>query len=87
VPVVGVPLPLWPGGAAVPLSKTYNGSLTDTGYPTPTSFVWDPWSEPLIVEHPCCYNVRIVIWDRTVINNGWAGGHRQPGWEAIEIGL
>jgi hypothetical protein len=87
VPVVGVPLALWPGGAAVPLSKTYNGNLADTGYPVPTSFVWNPYADPLIQEHPCCYVVRIDIWDRTVINNAWAGGHGNSGWEAIEIAL
>jgi len=87
VPVVGVPLPLWPGGSAVPLSKTYNGNLADTGYPAPTSFVWDPWSDPQIQEHPCCYVVRIDIADRTVINNAWGGGHGNAGWEAIEIAL
>ncbi len=84
VPVVAVPDP--PGvGPAVPLSKTYNGNLADTGYPAPTSFIWDPWSDPAIV--PCCYVVRIDIWDRTVINNVWAGGHGNSGWEAIEIGF
>ena len=87
VPVVGVPLALWPGGAPVPLSKTYNGNLADTGYPAPTSFVWDPWADPLIQEHPCCYVVRIDIADRAVINNAWAGGHPNSGWEAIEIAL
>ena len=87
VPVNGVPFALWPGGAAVPLSKTYNGNTADTGYPVPTQFVWDPWSEPAIVEHPCCYLVRIDIDDRTVINNAWAGGHSGSGWEAIEIAL
>ena len=84
VPVVGVPDP--PGtGAAVPLSKTYNYDTTDTGYPAPTSFLWDPWSDPNIVS--CCYIVRIDINDRAVINNGWQGGHGGAGWEAIEIGL
>ena len=84
VPVVAVPDP--PGvGRAVPLSKTYNGNLADTGYPSPTSFLWDPWSDPNIV--PCCYVVRIDIWDRTVINNVWGGGHGNSGWEAIEIGF
>jgi len=84
VPVVAVPDP--PGvGPAVPLSKTYNGNLADTGYPAPTSFLWDPWSDPAIV--PCCYIVRIDIRDRTVINNVWSGGHGNSGWEAIEIGF
>lgn len=84
VPVVGIPDP--PGvGAAVPLSKTYNGNTADTGYPAPTAFIWDPWSDPNIV--PCCYIVRIDINDRTVLDNGWHGGHGNSGWEAIEIGL
>ena len=52
----------------MPLSKTYNGNVADTGYPVPTSFIWDPWSDPLIV--PCCYIVRIDIRDRAVLNNG-----------------
>jgi len=72
-------------GPAVPLSKTYNGNVADTGYAVPTSFIWDPWSDPRIV--PCCYVVRIDIWDRAVLNNAWAGGHGNSGWEAIEIGF
>jgi hypothetical protein len=36
---------------------------------------------------PCCYVVRIDIWDRTVTNNGWYSGHGNSGWEAIEIGF
>jgi hypothetical protein len=72
-------------GPAVPLSKTYNGNLADTGYPAPVAVIWDPWSDPAIV--PCCYVVRIDIWDRTVTNNVWAGGHGNSGWEAIEIGF
>jgi hypothetical protein len=87
VSIVGVPAPLFPGGAAVPLSKTYNGVLADQGYPVPTEFVWDPWSDPAIVENPCCYVVRIDISDRAVLNNGWGGGHGNSGWEAIEISL
>jgi hypothetical protein len=83
VPVVAVPEGTV--GPAVPLSKTYNGNVADTGYPVPTSFIWDPWSDPLIV--PCCYIVRIDIRDRAVLNNAWAGGHGGAGWEAIEIGF
>jgi len=83
VPVVAVPEGSM--GPAVPLSKTYNGNLHDTGYPVPTSFIWDPWNDPLIV--PCCYVVRIDIADRTVINNTWSGGWSNAGWEAIEIGF
>lgn len=85
VPVVGVPFALWPGGAAVPLSKTYNGNTADQGYPVPEQFVWDPWADPRIVS--CCYVVRIDIWDRAVLNNTWSGGHGNSGWEAIEIAI
>ena len=83
VPVVAIPEGT--AGPAVPLSKTYNGNVADTGYPVPTSFIWDPWSDPNIV--PCCYIVRIDIRDRAVLNNAWAGGHGGAGWEAIEIGF
>ena len=44
VPVVAVPEGT--EGPPVPLSKTYNGNVADTGYPVPTSFIWDPWSDP-----------------------------------------
>jgi hypothetical protein len=71
--------------SSVPLSKTYNGNIADEGYPAPTEFLWDPWSDPRIV--PCCYVVRIDIWDRAVLNNSWAGGHGNSGWEALEIGF
>ncbi|MDH4176636.1 MAG: hypothetical protein OEV72_03580 [Thermoleophilia bacterium] len=83
VPIVAVPEGT--PGPAVPLSKTYNGNVADTGYPVPTSFLWDPWSDPRII--PCCYVARIDIWDRAVLNNAWAGGHGRSGWEAIEIGF
>ena len=71
--------------SGISLSKTYNGNLADQGYPTPTEFLWDPWSDPNII--PCCYIIRVDIWDRAVINNSWGGGHGNSGWQAIEIGL
>lgn len=77
VPVVDI--------AATPLSKTYNGNIADQGYVVPTEFLWDPWSDPNIV--PCCYLVYVEVWDRTIINNSWGGGHYNAGWEAIEIGI
>jgi hypothetical protein len=77
VPVVDI--------TSTPLSKTYNGSLAETGYPVPTTFIWDPWSDPRMV--PCCYLVYIEINDRTIINDSYAGGHSNSGWEAIEIGV
>ena len=85
VPVVAVPEGSPPGTLPVPLAKTYNGNLADQGYPTPTSFIWDPWSDPRIV--PCCYVVRIDIRDRALSSNVWAGGHGNAGWEALEIGF
>lgn len=83
VPIAGVPEGSPPGTAPVPLSKTYNGNIADLGYPAPTSFLWDPWSDPRIV--PCCYVVRIDIWDRALSSNVWGTGHGNSGWEAIEI--
>jgi hypothetical protein len=85
VPVEGVPEGSPPGTLPVPLSKTYNGNIADQGYPSPTSFIWDPWADPRII--PCCYVVRIDIWDRALSSNVWGGGHGNSGWEAIEIGL
>lgn len=85
VPVVGVLEGSPPGTLPVALAKTYNGNLADQGYPAPTSFLWDPWSDPRIV--PCCYVVRIDIRDRALSSNVWAGGHHNAGWEAIEIGF
>ena len=70
---------------STPLSKTYNGVLSETGYPVPTTFLWDPWSDPKIV--PCCYLVYVEINDRAILNDHYAGGHSNSGWEAIEIGF
>ena len=68
-----------------PLSRTYNGNIADQGYPVPTEFKWDPWSDPRIV--PCCYLIYIEINDRAILNNTYTGGHAAVGWEAIEIGF
>jgi hypothetical protein len=70
---------------AVPLSKTYNGNISDQGYVVPTQFLWDPWNDPNIV--PCCYLIYVEINDRAILNNAYYGGHSSSGWEAIEIGL
>ena len=74
-----------PSTTAVPLSETYNGNIANQGYVVPTSFLWDPWSDPNIV--PCCYLVYVEVWDRAILNGFWSGGHYNAGWEAIEIGL
>ncbi len=71
--------------SSVALSKTYNGNIADQGYVVPTEFKWDPWNDPNIV--PCCYLVYVEVWDRTIINNTYSGGHYNAGWEAIEIGF
>jgi hypothetical protein len=70
---------------ATALSKTYNGVLSETGYPVPTTFLWDPWNDPKVV--PCCYLVYVEINDRTILNDHYSGGHSNSGWEAIEIGF
>ncbi|MGB8768518.1 MAG: hypothetical protein WCC92_02815 [Candidatus Korobacteraceae bacterium] len=70
---------------SVPLSKTYNGNLADQGYVAPTSFLWDPFSDPNII--PCCYLVYVEIWDRAIVNGFWSGGHYNAGWDAIAIGI
>jgi len=71
--------------SSVPLSKTYNGSLVDQGYPVPTEFLWDPWNDLRIV--PCCYVVYVEVWDRAILNDHYGSGHYRAGWEAIEIGF
>lgn len=71
--------------SSVSLSKTYNGNIADQGYPVPTQFLWDPWSDPRMV--PCCYLIYIEINDRAILNNSYNGGHSNSGWEAIEIGF
>ncbi|MEO8748094.1 MAG: hypothetical protein ABI379_10645 [Rhodanobacter sp.] len=70
---------------AVPLSKTYNGNVLDQGYVVPTTFLWDPWSDPNII--PCCYLIYVEVWDRAIINGYWSGGHYNAGWEAIQIAV
>jgi hypothetical protein len=70
---------------SVPLSETYNGVITNQGYVAPTSFLWDPWSNPAIV--PCCYLIVVEINDRTIIDGSWSGGHYNDGWQAINIGI
>ncbi len=83
VAVVGtIPVPPF---TPIALSKTYNGNIADQGYPVPTQFLWDPWSDPRII--PCCYLIYVEINDRTIINNAYNGGHSNAGWEAIEIGI
>lgn len=65
-----------------PLSKTYNGDLTDTGYPAPTEFLWNPWASKI---SPCCYLIDVRIDDRAVVNNAWSGGHSNENWQSITI--
>jgi len=65
-----------------PLSKTYNGNVADTGYPTLTEFLWDPWKDKV---SPCCYVIDVRIYDRVIANNTWSGGHAAEGWRSITI--
>jgi len=64
------------------LSKTYNGDITDTGYPAPTEFLWNPWASKI---SPCCYLIDVRIDDRAVVNNAWSGGHSNENWQSITI--
>lgn len=65
-----------------PLTKYYNGNIADTGYPVPTTFVWDPWAAGV---SPCCYLIYVTINDRAIINNAWSGGHSNANWHSITI--
>lgn len=70
-------------GVSLPIhSKTYNGNLADTGYPTLTSFDWDPWAAGVA---ECCYVIWVQIWDRAIVNNQWAGRHSRVNWQSITI--
>jgi len=64
------------------LSKTYNGDITDTGYPIPTEFQWNPWAAGI---SPCCYLIDVRITDRTVVNDSWSGGYENENWQSITI--
>ena len=64
------------------LSKTYNGNITDTGYPAPQEFEWDPWKAKI---NPCCYLIDVRIYDRAIVNNYWSGGHANENWQSITI--
>jgi len=64
------------------LSKTYNGDITDTGYPVPTEFAWNPWAAKI---SPCCYLIDVRISDRAVVDDSWSGGHANENWQSITI--
>src|ERR1019366_3786359 len=64
------------------LSKTYNGNIADTGYPVPTTFLWDPWAAKV---NPCCYIIDVRIYDRVIAGNYWSGGHSNENWQSITI--
>lgn len=64
------------------LSKSYNGNIADTGYPAPTTFLWDPWAAGV---SPCCYLIYVTINDRVIAGNAWSGGHSNANWHSITI--
>ncbi len=64
------------------LSKTYNGNITDTGYPVATEFQWNPWAAGV---SPCCYLIDVRITDRAVVSDYWSGGHENENWQSITI--
>ena len=75
-------------GNPITIGKTYNGDITDTGYPaaTPGTFLWDPWATggagPV---SPCCYVIYVTITDRAIVNNYWSGAHTSVNWQSITI--
>ena len=77
----GVSVPLV-STTAVPLSKTYNGNVADTGYPLPTDFLVDPWS---LKVDPCCYLIYVTVSDRAIVNNFLSGAHSVSNWRSITI--
>jgi hypothetical protein len=76
---VSIPIVATDGTA---LSKTYNGDVTDTGYPAATAFTWDPWAAGV---DPCCYLVYVTINDRAILNDAWSGGHVVSNWQSLTI--
>jgi hypothetical protein len=64
-----------------PLSKTYNGNITDQGYPVPTEFLWDPWAARV---EPCCYIIQATIADRAIVGNHYSP-HQSTNWRSITI--
>jgi hypothetical protein len=66
----------------VPLGKSYNGNISDTGYPVATTFEWDPWAANV---DPCCYLIYVRIWDRAIVSNQWGGRHHKSAWHSITI--
>ena len=64
-----------------PLSKTYNGNITDHGYPVPTEFLWDPWAAGV---EPCCYIIQASIGDRAIVGNHYSP-HQNTNWRSITI--
>ena len=79
----GVSIPIL-DTSATPLSKSYNGDISDTGYLAPTEFLWDPFNTPGI--EPCCYLVWVDIWDRAIVNNYFSGGHYNYNFRSLTIG-
>lgn len=69
-----------------PVSRSYNGNIADQGEPAVRTVLWDPWVDPKIVK-PCCYLVRLRIWDRAVVNNTWAQRHWDHAWTSIQIAV
>ena len=67
--------------------RSYEGDLTDTGEPPWRTVIWDPWQDPIIEKTPCCYLIVLRIWDRTITNNYFAGGHYNRDHDALEIAI
>jgi hypothetical protein len=69
------------------VNRSYDGDVTDTGEPPWREVVWDPWKEAVIHNNPCCYLIRLRVWDRTIVNNHFHAGRFNADHEAVMISL
>jgi len=81
----GLNIPIIDETTGTQVSRCYGGNIADKGEPALRVVEWDPWKDPKII--PCCYNVVLEIWDRAIVNNFYAGGHKDADWEAVQIAL
>ncbi len=77
----GVTYPIIDTGG-INLTKYYNGNIADTGYPAPTTFLWDPWAAGV---NPCCYLIYVTIYDRAILNNSGYSVHANSNFHSITI--
>ncbi|HKQ80061.1 MAG TPA: hypothetical protein VJ810_40590 [Blastocatellia bacterium] len=61
-------------------TKSYNGVITDRGYPSSTEITVSLAGIP-----PCCYLVRVQISDRAIVSNNYSFHHTDQTFKAINI--